>query len=196
MIDRKTTKAAKVKVPLSLQLKISLKGLGYVFANPVYTGLAVLVAFMSLGVVVWWQNWRLLFDFVSMSSISVSNKFRFFFDGYGGIFTNFEGLTTWPVIVISVLMGATIALLVSVGVARASAARGGGAVLAAVFGVGCAACGTSILAPVLASVGVGTSLTFLQSLGLLANFIAILLLTYSIFRLGLEVSRLRANNPH
>jgi hypothetical protein len=180
-----------VKAPLRLQLRVSAKGIGRVFASPLYCGLALLVSFVTLGAVIWLPNWRLLREISTSASLSLGDKITFFLEGYEGLATNFENFAALSVFLVTILFGMTIALFVAIGASRRDSARSGGGLLAGIIGAGCAACGTSLVAPVLGAIGASTSLSFVQTLGLVANIVAVLLLGYSIFKLGLQAAASR-----
>jgi hypothetical protein len=60
---------------------------------------------------------------------------------------------------------------------------GGAGLIFAVLSGGCVACGTSILAPLLATIG-ATSTVFVQDLSNFLNWISIILISYSIYKLS------------
>jgi hypothetical protein len=60
----------------------------------------------------------------------------------------------------------------------------------ATIGGGCAACGTSILAPLFATLGV-TSVGFLHNIGLAAAGLGIVIILYSVSKLSAQAASLR-----
>ncbi len=179
---------SRLHVPLATQLRVSTRGLGRVFGNPVYAGLWLVVFFLVLGCIVWFPNWRLLLDVWHGQTLGLGEKVTFLLEGYEGIVTNFEPAVALSLVSMALLFGATITLIVAIGASRADRARGGGGLLAGIVGAGCAACGTSLAAPVLSAVGAGSSLAVSQAIGTIANLLAILLLGYSVFRLGQQAA--------
>lgn len=69
--------------------------------------------------------------------------------------------------------------------------RGAAGIFAGIIGAGCAACGTSLLTPFLTGIGASGSLGLTEVIGTVANIVAIALICYSIFRLGLVAAALK-----
>lgn len=174
-------------ISIKSQLKVSLSGLRKIFRLPQYILLSLAVTFVVMGAIVWLPNWRLLFD-IGRLPISFFDKWKTIFEGYAGIFTNFDKFPAISIFIVALLLGITVSLITAIGINRANSARSAGAGAAAIFGAGCAACGTSILAPLVAAIGGATSVSFITYLGYTANLLAIILLTYSIFRLSQQAA--------
>jgi hypothetical protein len=177
-----------VRAPLRLQLRVSARGFLRVFSSPPYCSLALLVTFVALGTIIWLPNWRLLVVVIQLPTLSLVEKLTFFLEGYEGLVTSFEGLAALSVVLVAILFGMTVALITAIGSSRRDSARSGGGLFAGIIGAGCATCGTSLVAPVLGVIGASASLSFVQILGVIANLVAILLLSYSIFKLGLQAA--------
>ena len=177
------------RLPLQVTAKLSLRSLRRVFSRPQYFITALLIAFITLGILVWITNWGLLVSIVSDSSFSVSDKLRFYWGGYESLVTNFSIASAAVLILFGALTGINAALLIfvvsrSYKEATASGGRNIIAIIAAAIGAGCAACGTSFLAPVLSGVAGGLSITLTNVVGIIANVAGIALLLYSIFQLS------------
>jgi hypothetical protein len=185
--------SSPLQVPLSTRLGIAGRGLGKVLGRPQWALTALGVAFLVVTFFVWIPNIELLYMLGKLPALSYAQKISVFFEGFRGLFLNFAQWQALAIILISLLMGMNVALLLAVGVSRRGAYGSSGSLLLAIFGAGCAACGTSILAPLLASAAAATSIGFIETLGAVAQGAAILLLGYSIYKLGLQAASIAKN---
>lgn len=181
-----------MNAPLWLKLKISLKGLVATFVRPLRILAALTIAFLVVSFFVWLPNLELLYMLGKLPALSYWDKISVFFEGLGGLFTNFMEVQAVSILIVALLVGINTVLLISVGSRLVGHAKSGGATVLAVFAAGCAACGTSIIAPAIASLAAATSIGFVEVLGLIANLLAIGLLGYSIYKLGLQAASLEA----
>lgn len=178
-----------IKVPLRLRLKLAGCGLLTVLRRPLYLLLALGVGAVVMGVLLWLLNFNLLIYIFSDNFLSPLAKMGFLLDGYASVFTNFEAFSAVSILIISVLMGLTVAVAVHIGRSQALATgrRGAGAMVAALVGSGCAVCGTSILGPLLSGLVGGAAASVATSIGQVANTAAIALLAYSLVGLAAQV---------
>lgn len=187
------------KLPLSLRLKVSGKGLLQVLKRPGYAVILYIIFWITLGLLVWLTNWRLLIDYFTNNTHSTSDKLNFFTSGYTSLITNFSLASAGILVIFAVLTGMNTALLAfviskSFKEAVASGTKNMVSIVAAAVGAGCAACGTSFLAPVLAGVSGAFSLTLTMVIGIAANVLGLVLLTYSIYKLGSSAASLVAKD--
>lgn len=190
---------ASSRILFGLKLKLSLLSVAKVLTRPMYLLITLGVSWLFLGVLVWLTNISLLRFALVGSSLSIVGKLDFVLSGYRSIITNFEPLAALLVVLLSILFGINTALLVfvkrgSLSQERASSKQSFGAALASVVSVGCAACGTSILAPLLSGVGAAASVGFVELLGVVANIVAFSLLAFSIYTLGQRAATVLAKN--
>lgn len=178
--------------------KTSSKNIFKVLARPGYLVLAIILGLFILGFVLWSLNIDLLGYIIFQTDLSFLDKFTFFTSVYGGIFTSAESAQALSMIVFSILFGINSAVVVFVLRNRKNEKALHGSTVAgislAVVGGGCIACGTSILAPVLISIGATGSVTFLNEIGVLLNTVASIFLMWSLYRLGLSVGTIIATN--
>ena len=176
-----------------IKLGIALSSTGDVLKRPWFLLLGAVTAFISLGLLVWITNLSLLWSVIAQSSLSWWDRFNFYLDGYQSLFTNFEPLPMVTILAFAVLFGINLALLFfvvqqSTKKRAADSGRSLVAIAAGAIGAGCAACGTSVLAPVLSGVGAAGSLTLASWIGWLANIIGLSLLLFSIYKLAFSAS--------
>lgn len=165
-----------------------------VFRNTAYQATAVFVALGVFLVSVYAQNLALVGSILS-SSAGVGAKAKFLFSLLGGIHTNATLLSATNIIVLSVLFGVNISMMVYVikrnRAARNSVADTGRSLSGIVFGalgIGCSACGSLILTPLLASFGASGFLAALPLKGTEFGFVGVILLIVSIWFLGKKIN--------
>ncbi len=69
---------------------------------------------------------------------------------------------------------------------------GGLSVVAVAIGAGCAACGTSIITPILAAAGATGTIGLARQIGVLANIIGFGLVLWSLYGLGKRAAAIQA----
>lgn len=182
---------SKRKILLSSKIKLSLVSSLKVFKKPSYVVLAILGSMLTVGLILWALNLEVLTYIIFKAPISVADKLILFRDIYSDIYTNFSEIHEVITVLFSVLFGLNLALLIFViknrGFKKIPKKSGFGGLLLAVVGGGCVACGTSLIAPLLASIG-GVSTAFFRELSLFLNLAGSLLIIYSIYKLGLVAS--------
>lgn len=152
-----------------------------------YITIAVTISAMVFAFAVWLPNIRLIGQIIFNSSASVTDKVSFLFSLFGSIQTNFSLVSASYTIAIAALFGINVALLVYYVRCRRNALSRSGATLSisglvsGVFGIGCAACGTFVLTPVLALFGASGLLTILPFGGEEFGFLGVILLVYSVY---------------
>lgn len=164
--------------------------IGSVFRDPWLSFLAFLIAGIIFTGAVWLPNITLILSVLS-STAPIAGKLSLLGALYQSIGTNFTLVSATYTLLIAILFGIQIALLVyyikKTKTNRASLRGVGGAgiggLIAGIFGIGCAACGTFILTAVLSLVGAGGLLAFLPFGGEELGFLGVALLLYSIWLL-------------
>lgn len=179
-----------------LKIQTAAKNTGKVLLMPAYATTAVVGMFVVMGVILWSLNLDVLRFVVFESGISTYDKFTFFISVYRGIFSAFGNLQALSIIVFSILFGINLALLCFVLLRqRSRKALTGSSVAglgAAILGGGCIACGTSVLTPLLTSLGVLGATALTSSLGVILNIVGSILIMWSLYKLGLLVGTILA----
>lgn len=179
-----------MKIPIILQLKITASSVLHVLKHPSYIALSLISTIMMGGLIIWSLNLELLRYIFFESPLTLWEKIDFYFAGYRGLFSTLDSMLSLGIIVFTVLFGINLALMVFVikrqGLKAVPKKSGGGAFIFAVLGGGCVACGTSLLAPLLASLG-AVSTPLIRDLGAILNWLGSILLIYSIIKLSLLV---------
>lgn len=150
-----------------------LAGLKVVFSRPRLVLLAVVVGVAVVVLATWAPNAKLVWQIASSTSISLADKLRVLAALAGSIGTNFTAFSAISTIAIAALFGANVAAIAYLILQRwrhsghAGAKHGATSLLglvSGILGVGCAACGTVLLGPVLSLLG-GVGLVALLPFG-------------------------------
>lgn len=170
-----------------LKAQSALLALGKIFRSPKYVALSLTSSFLISSLIVWSLNLGLLKFIIFESGLSVAKKSDFFFSGFTSIFETFGTYQAIGVILFALLFGLNIVLMVYViknqGLKSIPKKSSSGAMFFAVLSGGCVACGTSIIAPLLATFG-ATSAPFVRELTALFTWAGSFLILYSIIKLG------------
>ena len=172
---------------MKVDLVLLQKSLRQVFSDYRYIIVAVAAALLAFTLSVWLRNISLIITAFTSSLFSSGDRLLLLFRLLGGIATADTVLVAVMTIVMSLLFGVNIALLVyyfaqrkKLPAAKESVTTVSG-VIAAVFGIGCSACGTLVLGAILSSVGATGLLALLPLGGGEFLIISIALLTASIY---------------
>ncbi|MDQ3158969.1 MAG: hypothetical protein M3P98_02430 [bacterium] len=149
------------------------------------------------GLILWANNLGLIWEIITEPALSLWDKVTFFTSAYEGLFTAFGNIQAVSIIIVSILFGINLALLVFVlkhrGFNEVPKKSGVFGFFFAIFAGGCAACGTSVVYSVLIALG-ATAGPFFKDLILVFNWIASVLIVYSIYKLGAICSYIFATN--
>ena len=161
-----------------------------VFKSPRYSMLAFAVAFIVLSFSLLLPNKEAVWQVFSSEVVVTSTKFFFLGSLYGSLFTNFTLISGLYLVVVSVLFGINIALLtyyirkrqVAMSDKKASLTSAAG-IISAMFGVGCAACGSVILTSLFGIFGAGGLLLRLPFHGIEFGVLGLILIIFSTYYL-------------
>ena len=176
-----------VKVPIKTRVASAFRGFITTFINPAYILLALTTSFIITGFIIWSLNFDLLQFIWFEFPIPFSDRIQLMWDVHTGIYTAYSNVQATGIILFGFLFGINTSLIVKL--LRNSNFRsipkksGGASLFFALVSGGCVACGTSILAPLLATLG-ATSTAFISDLSNILNWISIVLIGYSIYKLS------------
>ncbi len=162
-----------------------------VLRNYRYVLLAIIVGLSVFGFAILLPNLQLISLVFGDSSVSLGDKLGLL----GSITTNFMLLSAITTVVISLLVGANVALVLYLyRRKRAGLNKGGVAVstfgtIVGIFGVGCAACGSLILTGLLSAVGGITVLAVLPFKGQELGIVGVAALLYATYFLVQKIIR-------
>lgn len=155
--------------------------------------IAICVSVLVFAFAMWLPNLRLLFSILTDAAVSLGDKIMLLLSLLPSIATNFTLLSASYTIAIALLAGVNAALMVHL--IRMRSVFGGGAVIGAsgifagVLGLGCAACGSLLLMSFIGTVGGISALALLPLRGSEFGIIGTLLLGYSTYLLGKQITK-------
>lgn len=175
-----------------------MKTVYHVLRHPHYTALVLVVAFATLGLMVWVPNRSLLSYEFWLPGISIGEHVTFVLSFYASLFTNFTPLAALLSITLALMFGVNAALYLFL-VQRSRGAQGVraagvvsiGAVISGFFGIGCAACSSVLIASLLSTLGAASLVAFLPFGGEEFMFLALGLLGYACVTL---ITRIKKGN--
>ncbi len=178
-----------MKIPLKVKLALAAKNTLAVVTRPLNIVIIILGALLLSTIVIWSLNYQLAGYILFDAPLSLAQKIRFFSYGYESLFTSFDNLLSVSVVILAVLFGINLVMFIEATRRRtarlAATGTSGVAALLGILSSGCAACGTSLLTPLLATVG-ATSTSLVHTFGAVFNLLGSSLLLYSIYKLALQ----------
>jgi len=165
-----------------------------VFSRTPYIVGAATLAIIIFVLAVLLPNFALLNEVVLGSSASPEAKINLTLSLLGGIKTNFSTLSAIYTILIAILVGVNAAMVVYLmrkqnGLAKEGIATGVGGIASGTLGVGWAACGSFLLATILASVGAASAIAILPLKGGEFGIISVALLGITLGVLGNKIAK-------
>ncbi len=186
-----------MKLALKLRVKITLDSVAYALWRGKYIVFVGITTYFIASFVVWSLNFGLVqYILFQAPKMTLLDKINFFNDGTKGVFTTFNNPQTIGIQIFSILFAINLAMLVFIfrrhGLRNVPTKSGGVALVFALLSSGCVACGTSIIAPLLITLGV-TSAPLVHDLSTVFSTIGSILLIYSIHKLSIVVSTIKAS---
>lgn len=170
-----------------------LKALVETLSRPKYTLLTLVVAWSVFTAAIFVPNYQLFLFGIALEGVGVWPKIPFILSFYASIFTNFTPVSAILTVVIAIMFGLNVALLTYYIRAMQGAAVGAlgatsvGGLVSGFFGIGCAACGSIIVTSLLSLIGAGGLLALLPFGGEEFAFVAVVLLSYSLWQIGKKI---------
>lgn len=141
-----------------------------VFSKSWYVLLAAIIALATFVLTTWLGNLGLVWQIATSQWLPLFDKANILLALIGSIGTNFTVFSALCAVAIAVLFGLNVAVMtygfrqrrvMATKSGQGVAATSLGGLMSGLFGIGCAACGTLLLSPALAFLGIGTLVTLL-----------------------------------
>lgn len=167
-----------------------------VYFKPTYLFLAAGVSIVFYEFIFWFLNLDLLHYLLTSRFLSVADKLHVLLGSYAGIFTIPLSPLALTLFAVSIFQGLAVAALVysirkERKMHRSILKNFGGTGIAgvlSVFGLGCAACGTSLVTPVLTFFFASSSIALAEQVGLYAAIFALVVSVITVYISGLKLS--------
>ena len=182
---------------LPKRIAVSSRSLGrLLYFTPQYMLLALGVSVVFYELVFWFLNMGLAQYLFTTPYLSFADKFDLIVGSYVGVFSPpFSKLST-TLFLVSVFQGISVAGLTFILRHRRSTDKSfikelggtGVAGVLSVLGLGCAACGTSLILPIVSIFFASTSLALIDTIGFYAMVVALVISVISAYVVGLKVA--------
>lgn len=167
----------------------------FALRNYSYIVSALLMGLLVLGTVILFPNRTLLATVFADSTVSLTDKLYLLWSLLGSLATNFTALSAVTTIITSFLVGTNISLIAYLYTRQKTRLSTGGIAVSSVgtflamFGVGCAACGSLVFTAFLSSVGGISLLTILPLQGQEIGILGALILSYATYYLLQKITK-------
>jgi len=163
------------------------------FASVGYVFIALLIAMVVFSLSVLLPNRELVLQLIFSTDNNVYNVISVLIGLLGSIKTNFTLFSAANIIAISVLFGINAAMLIYLIKIQKQQRPFGittsfSGLMSGIFGIGCAACGTLVLAPFLTFIGAGGVISFLPFGGQEFGMLGVGILAFSIFLVAKNIN--------
>lgn len=176
------------------------KALKRVFSSKLYITQSIATFTLVLSFSVFVPNLGLVRKVLGSSSLTIFRKSKFVVSLFGGLQSSLRPFAAFTIVGVAFLFAINLAMLVYVIQRNRKSSqrlRGGksifssvGGVIAGVFGVGCAVCGSLIITPILTFFGAAGFLSILPFRGSEFGLVAMVLILFSMYLLAKKI-----NNP-
>jgi len=166
-----------------------------VFNTKRYVVLSVVISFVVFTLAVWLPNFKIIIQVITSSTANLMDKWNLLTGLFGSISTNFTVVSASYTILIAILFGVNVSMVLyymrrnkeisNKGVVASTGLVG---IVSGFFGIGCSACGTLVLGPLLALVGGGWLIALLPFGGQEFGFLGVALLGFSIFLIAKKIN--------
>lgn len=178
------------------KLILSLRSAWSVLVQPRYAALAVVFGFVFFEIVYWAFNLSIL-RVVLGSGLGVGEKTVFMLSPFKDIFTTTGGLVGTLMILVAVVQGINLSMLVYTVKHQKklnAGVIGGGSIagLLAVVGLGCSACGTSLLVPIVTIFASTSAVAISEKITVIAPLLAVIVGLVGVYYLGIQVANVKA----
>lgn len=182
---------------LWLKIRLSARTILWVFTKWRYAVLALVVAFLFFELIYWLFNLSVLGVVLGSVKLSIFDKLEFLIDPILSLGSIMGAGTASMMLLLSLVQGMNIALLTYIirNQPKVEAkAIGGSAFIGvlAVIGIGCPACGTSLIAPVVALFVSGSAVAVSETITRIALPIALAAGFYGLYALGIQAANVKA----
>lgn len=184
-------KSLPARIRLSLVSVVKL-----LYLKPAYFLLAATVSIVFYQFIFWFLNLGLLQYLLTSPFLTIGDKLELLIGSYSGVFRLPISPLAITLFAVSVIQGITVAALVYTVRRERSKQRGlmkdfGGTGIAgalSVLGLGCAACGTSLVTPVLTFFFTTSAVAVAEEVGLYSAVLALIVSLITVYLAGFKLS--------
>lgn len=188
----------KMRIKLfGMKLKIALQTLAWLFKQPRYIAFAAIISLLFFEFVYWMFNVPLLTTLMASNNLSINDKLALLLGPFTYV-QNQNGIVVFSMMIgLALIQGASLAALtfaIRHQPKTDSKLLGGSAVvsLLAVVGLGCPACGTSLITPIVALFISGSAVAVSEQITAFTLPLAIIIGLYGLYVTSLRTSTIKA----
>ncbi|OYX42410.1 hypothetical protein B7Y94_03450 [Candidatus Saccharibacteria bacterium 32-49-12] len=167
------------------------------YFKPAYLLLAAVSSILFYELIFWFLNLGLLQYLLTSPFLSIGDKVGMLVGSYSGIFTSPVSWLALTLFAVSIFQGVAVAALVYSIRKERSDRRGflrdlggtGVAGILSVLGLGCAACGTSLITPILTFFFATSSVAVAEEVGFYSAVLALVVSMVTVYLAGLKVAQ-------
>lgn len=179
-----------------IKIKISTQNLLWLFAKPAYLALAIALALVFFELVYWLFNLPTLASLMASAGLTISDKVGLLASPFSSVRESNGQVLFAMMIILSVVQGFSLSALVyalkNQPKVDSKMIEGSALIsLLAVIGLGCPACGTSLLTPLIAMFASGSAVAISEQITAVALPLAILIGFYGLYSLGSRIATIK-----
>lgn len=182
---------------LPARIAASLKAIAQLhYRHPSYLLVSFAVSVVFYEIIFWFLNLGLFQYLLTTPYITLLDKLGIVIGSYSGIFTQPYSALAITLFIVSLIQGMAVSSIIF-SVRKERQARGdlvkglGGTGIAgilSVLGLGCAACGTSLVTPILTFFFASSSIALAEKVGLISAILALVIAVITLYLAGLKLS--------
>jgi hypothetical protein len=178
---------------LAIKVKLSIRTILKVMSKWQYLLLAIFIAFIFFELIYWLFNLRVLFKILASGNITISDKLAVLVSPIESIASSSGMFLSVVMILLAVVQGLSLGLLIYVIRHQRKLDDkliGGSSFVAllAVIGLGCPACGTSLITPIVAIFISGSAIAVSEKITAFATPLALIIGIYGLYIIGLKAA--------
>lgn len=176
---------------LKIKARLSLKTIVWIMSKWRYVIAALLISVFFFELIYWVFNLNIFWSVISSTKISLFDKLSFMASPLESVVQLSGYASAITMILLSITQGISISILIFIirhqkKVDSEMVGRSSLIGLLAIIGLGCPACGTSLLTPIIAIFVSGSAVTVSEKITIVTLPIALLISIYGLYALGLK----------
>lgn len=185
-------------IPFKLKLQVASTGLKRVLRQPRYAVLAAVLSVLFLELIFWLNNLPMLQYILTVPTLSLAAKMQFLASTYTDVWQSSSSPLAISLLVLSLIQGATLSILLYIvrhQTADTAALKAVGssslASILATLGLGCAACGTSLITPILVLLFSSSSVVLADRVGAVVTLAGMIAGLYALYSIGMKAASIQ-----
>ncbi len=176
---------------LKIKARLSLKTVMWIMSKWRYAIAALLISIFFFELIYWVFNLNIFWSVISSTKISLFDKLSFMASPLESVVQLSGYASAITMMLLSITQGISIAILIFIirhqkKVDSEMVGRSSLIGILAIIGLGCPACGTSLLTPIIAIFVSGSAVTVSEQITIITLPIALLISIYGLYTLGLK----------